>query len=169
MPPPTLFSPSKTSLITGLPGIVIIIPLYIVYLTKTHSWGEKLIFSLGSAPFGSFTFCYIFNFLFMNLFYMNLLMSLFPADPVFTVTILHLDLPLFCYILFPKCIFSFTVLSSSSLLGCRVSEQCGNWTQATPGKTGWDLFYKDGLPPSSALHAADGQQCNPWADCSARY
>lgn len=107
MPPPTLFSPSKTSLITGLPGIVIIIPLYIVYLTKTHSWGEKLIFSLGSAPFGSFTFCYIFNFLFTNLFYMNLLMSLFPADPVFTVTILHLDLPLFCYILFPKCIFFF--------------------------------------------------------------
>lgn len=34
--PPTLFSLSKTPLITGLAGIVISIPLDIVYLNKTH-------------------------------------------------------------------------------------------------------------------------------------
>lgn len=168
MPPPTLFSPSKTSLITGLPGIVIIIPLYIVYLNKTHSWGEKLIFSQGSAPLGLSPLSIFPIFFFMNLFFLNLLMSLFPSDPVFTLTLLHLHLPLFCYILFPT-VFSFTLLSLSYLLGCRISEHCGHWTQTAPGKTGWDLCYKVGLPPSSALHAADGQQCNPWADCSARY
>ena len=54
-------------------------------------------------------------------------------------------------------------------LGCRISGQRGYWTQTAPGAAGWDLCCKVRLPPSPALHAADGQQCHPWANCSARH
>lgn len=64
-------------------------------------------------------------------------------------------LPLFIYI------FIFI------LSGGWICWQCGNWTQAAPGTAGWDLCYKVGVSSSSALHAADGQQCNPWANCYA--
>lgn len=169
-PPPTLFSLSKTPVITRLPGIVISIPLYIVYLNKTHGGGEKLIFSLGSAPLvlSPFSIFSIF-FLWIQVF-INLFMFLFSPDPVFTLTPCHLTLPLFCYQPFstsPMFIsFSYLYFIFS---GCRICEQRGNGTQTAPGTAGWDLCYEGGLPPSSALHAADGQQCNPRADFSARY
>lgn len=54
-------------------------------------------------------------------------------------------------------------------LGCRISGQCRNWTQTALGATWWDLCCEVWLPPSSALHAAHGQQCHPWANCFARH
>lgn len=65
-------------------------------------------------------------------------------------------------------VFPFSYLHFISL-GCRISGQFSNWTQAAPGTAGWNLFHAGRLPPSSGLYAADGQQRHPRDDCSAGY
>ena len=100
---------------------------------------------------------------------MNLFMFLFPSDPVFSLTPLHL---LSSFILTPISHFLSShpfLLSLCYFIGCRISRQRGDRTETAPGAAGWNLCYKVWLPAESALHAADAQQRHPRADCSARY